>query len=228
MNNNLTLNKKSTDKKNSLRINEIFYSIQGESSYTGHPCVFVRLTYCNLRCNWCDTEYSFYEGVWMSFEQIKNEIKQYECKLVEITGGEPLIQENVLPFMTLLCDDGFDVIIETGGHMNISKIDPRVKRIIDIKCIGSGEARKMMWSNIEHLNVNDQVKFVIKDRMDFDYAKEVIEKYELNKICTILMSPVFHEMDNLTLANWILEDKLDVRFQVQLHKYIWHPETRGV
>lgn len=211
-----------------LRINEIFFSIQGESSHAGRPCVFVRLTGCNLRCSYCDTEYAFFEGDFHSFNQIIKEIEKYDCRLVEITGGEPLLQKKVIPFMTMLCDNGYEVLIETGGHMDISLTDPRVVRIMDIKCPGSGESEKVRWENIAHLRPKDEVKFVISDRADYDWAKRIVDEYQLNQKCTVLFSPVFGKMDNITLAEWILEDCLPVRFQLQMHKYIWHPAKRGV
>ena len=216
------------ERRDALRINEIFFSIQGESSHAGRPCVFVRLTWCNLRCSYCDTEYAFFEGDFRRFDQIIKEIETYNCRLVEITGGEPLLQENVIPFMTMLCDQGYEVLIETGGHMDISLIDPRVARIMDIKCLGSGESEKVLWENIGHLRPTDEVKFVIGDRADYEWARRVIDEYQLNQKCTVLFSPVFGRMDNITLAEWILDDRLNVRFQLQMHKYIWHPAQRGV
>ncbi len=218
----------SNKKKDALRINEIFYSIQGESTWAGSPCVFVRLTYCNLRCRWCDTEYSFYEGDWRSFDDIIGEVKSYGCKLVEVTGGEPLVQQNVLPFMQRLCDEGFTVLLETGGHMDLSAVDERVGRIIDVKCPGSGESEKMYWPNLQNIRPADQVKFVIADRPDFDYALNVINKYDLATRTTALLSPVFGELQPVELAQWILESKLPLRMQLQMHKFIWEPDTRGV
>ena len=215
-------------KHNALRINEIFFSIQGESTYAGRPCVFVRLTYCNLRCSFCDTEYAFFEGEYKSFEEILLEIKKYNCSLIEITGGEPLVQKNVIPFMTMLCDEGYKVLIETGGHMDISGIDKRVKRIMDIKCPGSGESERNYWENLNYINESDQIKFVISDRVDYDWAKDIIVKYELSRKCPVLMSPNFKKLNNKMLAEWILADQLDVRFQLQIHKYIWSPDQQGV
>jgi len=215
-------------RENVLKVNEIFYSIQGESTYAGLPCVFVRLTYCNLRCNYCDTEYAFYEGQEMSIEQIVQQVTGYRCRLVEVTGGEPLIQPAVYPLMKQLADNGFEVLLETGGHMDISQVDPRVKRIVDVKCPSSGEAKKMHWPNLKVLKADDQVKFVIGDRIDFDYAVNVVEEYKLTERCSVLFSPVFGRLKNLTLAEWILESGLPVRMQIQLHKYIWPPEQRGV
>jgi len=222
------LSSTSNKKKDALRINEIFYSIQGESTWAGSPCVFVRLTYCNLRCRWCDTEYSFFEGNWRSFDDIIGEVKSYGCKLVEVTGGEPLVQENVLPFMQRLCDEGFTVLLETGGHMDLSAVDERVGRIVDVKCPGSGESEKMHWPNLQNLRPADQVKFVIADRSDFDYALNVINTYDLATRTTVLLSPVFGELQPVELAQWILETKLPLRMQLQMHKFIWEPDTRGV
>lgn len=221
-------NKPPVEKENALRINEIFFSIQGESTFAGRSCVFVRLTYCNLRCIFCDTEYAFFEGEYKLFDEILSEIKKYNCSLIEITGGEPLVQKNVLPFMTMLCDKGYEVLVETGGHMDISGIDSRVKRIMDIKCPGSGESEKNYWDNLKYIKESDQIKFVISDRKDYDWAKSVIKKHDLNKKCPVLMSPNFEKMNNKSLAEWILNDRLDVRFQLQIHKYIWSPDQRGV
>lgn len=211
-----------------LKINEIFYSIQGESSAMGLPCVFVRLTYCNLRCSYCDTEYAFYEGKDMSIDEILADVKKYNCNLVEITGGEPLVQENVNELMKQLCDLDYKVMIETGGSLPMKDIDKRVKIIMDLKTPSSKMMNKNLYENIDILKPEDEVKFVIGNREDYDWSKEIIKKYSLSGKYTVLMSPVFNAVENIDLAKWILEDKLDVRFQIQLHKYIWHPETRGV
>ncbi len=214
--------------KDKLKINEIFFSIQGESSRAGMPCVFVRLTYCNLRCVYCDTEYAFYEGTDMTLEEVIYEVEKYNCKLVEITGGEPLVQEKVHELMKNLCDKNFEVMIETGGSLPIETIDKRVKIIMDLKTPYSKMEHKNRYENIDFLKPNDEVKFVIGNRDDYEWSKEIISEYQLDKKCMVLMSPVFEEISNLELATWILEDKLNVRFQIQMHKYIWHPETRGV
>ncbi len=220
---------KPINKENTLVVNEIFFSIQGESSWMGLPCVFVRLTYCDLRCVWCDTGYAFYEGVEMAIDEIIEKVKSYQCKLVEITGGEPLLQENSLKLMKKLCDENFTVLLETGGHRDISQVDKRVHIIMDIKCPGSKMSHKNRWENINHLSKKDEVKFVIKDRADYEWAKGIIDKFKLyEKVGTILFSPVFGEIEPVNLASWILEDKLPVRFQLQMHKYIWSPDTRGV
>ncbi len=215
--------------KMQLRINEIFYSIQGESTYAGMRCVFVRLTGCDLRCTYCDTEYAFYEGKRMTLAEIHDEIAFHKCSLVEITGGEPLLQRNVHPLMASLCDAGYTVLIETSGAHDISSVDSRVHRIMDIKCPSSGEAHRNRWPNIEHLNARDEVKFVIGDLDDYRWAKQIVEQHRLSKrVRAVLFSPVFGKITPQDLATWILKDALPVRFQVQLHKIIWPPDTRGV
>jgi 7-carboxy-7-deazaguanine synthase len=215
-------------KPHTLVINEIFHSIQGESSHSGRPCVFVRLTYCNIRCSYCDTEYAFYEGKEMTIDEILECVRTYECNLVEVTGGEPLFQTNVHELMMRLCDDGYEVLLETGGSLDIGKVDSRVKRIVDFKCPSSKMTKKNLWQNVEYLKKDDEVKFVIGNREDYEWAKEKNRQFEIDKRCPILMSVVFGELAPLQLAEWILEDKLNVRFQLQMHKYIWHPETKGV
>lgn len=215
-------------KPHTLVINEIFHSIQGESSHAGRPCVFVRLTYCNIRCSYCDTEYAFYEGKEMTIDEIMNNVRMFKCNLVEITGGEPLFQTNVHELMTRLCDEGCEVLLETGGSLDISKVDVRVKRIVDFKCPSSKMTKKNLWENVGYLTPNDEVKFVIGTREDYDWAKEKIREYDIDKRCPILMSVVFGQLEPIQLAEWILKDGLDVRFQLQMHKYIWSPETRGV
>lgn len=211
-----------------LKVNEIYFSVQGESSRAGLPCVFVRLTYCNLRCTYCDTEYAFYEGEDRSVDEIINEVKKYGCNLVEITGGEPLVQEESINLMKKLCNEGFDVMLETAGNMPISDIDDRVNIIMDLKCPSSGMMKKNLYENINHLKKTDELKFVIGDREDYKWTKDIMNKYNLNSKCEILLSVVFGELEPLSLVNWILEDKLNVRFQLQMHKFIWHPETKGV
>ena len=211
-----------------LKVNEIYFSVQGESSRAGLPCVFVRLTYCNLRCTYCDTEYAFYEGKDRSVDEIINEVKKYGCNLVEITGGEPLVQEESLNLMKKLCGEGFDVMLETAGNMPICNIDDRVNIIMDLKCPSSGMMKKNLYENINHLKKTDELKFVIGDREDYDWMNEMINQYGLTNKCKILVSVVFGKLEPLDLVNWVLEDKLDVRFQLQMHKFIWHPETKGV
>jgi len=211
-----------------LTVTEIFHSIQGESSHMGRPCVFVRLTYCNLRCVWCDTEYAFEGGTEMSVEEVLEAVRRYGCNLVEVTGGEPLAQEGVHELMRALCDQGFEVLLETGGSIDVRNVDPRVKKVMDIKCPGSGMAKKNFWMNVEFLKPDDEVKFVIADRQDYEWAKGVLDSYSLTKKCPVLFSVVYGVLEPVQLAEWILEDRLSVRFQLQMHKYIWSPEMRGV
>jgi 7-carboxy-7-deazaguanine synthase len=212
-----------------LKINEIYHSIQGESTSAGRTCVFIRLTYCNLRCTYCDTEYAFYEGKDMSVQQVIDEIEKYKCKLVEITGGEPLVQmDECIDLMHKLCDLGYEVMIETGGSLSIKEIDSRVKIIMDLKCPSSGMEKKNLYENVQYLKSTDELKFVIGNREDYEWSVEKLNKYHLQGKCEILFSVVFGELEPVDLVNWILEDKLDVRFQLQMHKYIWHPETKGV
>jgi 7-carboxy-7-deazaguanine synthase len=213
---------------NSLVVNEIFHSIQGESTQAGFPSVFVRLTACNLRCTWCDTEYSFYEGTRMSVPEVIERVEAFGCRLVEVTGGEPLLQEGTLELMAALCDRGYDLMLETGGALSIAAVDPRVRRIVDIKCPGSGMSDRNFWGNIPELRQTDEVKFVLRDRADFDWAMERIRQHRLDARCPILFSPVFAELEPVTLAGWILESRAPVRMQLQLHKFIWEPSTRGV
>lgn len=211
-----------------LKINEIYFSVQGESTHAGLPCVFVRLTYCNLRCTYCDTEYAFYEGKDMSMEDILTEIKKYDCDLVEITGGEPLIQKEVLPLMQILCDSGYKVLIETGGSLPIENIDQRVHVIMDLKCPSSKMMKKNRYENLQFIKPIDELKFVIGSREDYEWSKEIIEKYQLQGRCEILFSVVFESLKPVELVNWIIEDSLKVRFQLQMHKFIWDPKKKGV
>ena len=212
-----------------LTINEIFHSIQGESTHTGRPCVFVRLTACDLRCSWCDTPYAFHEGRKMSVEQVVADVDAYECSVVEITGGEPLLQPDVYPLMRQLLDRGHTVLLETGGHRSIAQVPAGVIRIVDVKCPGSGEVEKNDWTNLEVLTPADEVKFVLKDRADYEFAREIVSRHALVGRCAaVLFSPVHGVLTPKDLAAWILEDRLPVRLQLQAHKYIWSPETRGV
>jgi 7-carboxy-7-deazaguanine synthase len=212
-----------------LTINEIYCSIQGESTYAGRPCVFVRLTACDLRCSWCDTTYAFTEGGKRPVAEVVDEVLRLDCPLVEITGGEPLLQKNVIPLMEQLLAAGKTVMLETGGHISIEPVPSAVVKIVDVKCPGSGEAAKMHWRNLELLAPHDEVKFVIKHREDYEYARDVVRRYELEKrAAALLFSPVHGVMDPQQLSAWIIEDKLPVRLQLQLHKYIWEPTTRGV
>jgi 7-carboxy-7-deazaguanine synthase len=211
-----------------IKVNEIYFSIQGESSKAGLPCVFVRLTYCNLRCTYCDTEYAFYEGKDLSINEILHDIKKFGCKLVEITGGEPLVQKESLELMKILCDEGFSVMLETGGSLSIKGIDPRVKIIMDLKCPSSGMVKKNFYDNINFLKPEDEVKFVMGSWEDYIWTKEVLKKYNIISKCEVLVSVVFGKLDPVKLVEWILEDKLNVRFQLQMHKFIWEPSTKGV
>jgi 7-carboxy-7-deazaguanine synthase len=220
-----------TDKRRTdvVRINEIFYSIQGESSKAGERCVFVRLTGCGLRCTYCDTEYAFYEGEDLSIDAVVEKVKSYGCNLVELTGGEPLEQEAVYTLIDRLLAEGFEVMIETGGHMDISRVDTRVKRIVDFKTPYSGMSKRNRYENVGQFTKHDEVKFVIGSREDFEWAKEKVEEYKLHERAgVVLFSPVWGQVQPLELANWIMEEQLPVRFQLQLHKILWSPETRAV
>ncbi|MCA9462585.1 MAG: 7-carboxy-7-deazaguanine synthase QueE [Nitrospira sp.] len=211
-----------------LRITEIFYSIQGESTKVGLPCVFIRLTGCPLRCTWCDTEYAFHEGRTMTMQAVLDEVKTHGCSLVEVTGGEPLHQPNALVLLTELCNLGYDVMLETSGAFDVSGVDKRVSMIMDVKCPGSGMMDRMLWTNLNHLSSKDEVKFVVKDRRDYEWVREFIHRHALRDRCSLLVSPVFGTLAPQSLAQWALEDRLPVRFQLQLHKYIWDPQARGV
>ena len=212
-----------------LTINEIFHSIQGESTHAGRRCVFVRLTACDLRCSWCDTPYAFHEGRKMSLDEIVAEIDRHDCDTVELTGGEPLLQKNVYPLIDRLLDQGKLVLIETGGHISLEHVPSAVRTIMDVKCPGSGEAGTTDWANLERLDDNDEVKFVIRDREDYEYARDVLDRHALaGKVAAVLFSPVHGVLDPKTLSEWVLADRLPVRVQLQVHKYIWSPETRGV
>jgi 7-carboxy-7-deazaguanine synthase len=212
-----------------LTVNEIFYSIQGESSRAGSPCVFVRLTACDLRCSWCDTPYAFFEGRKMSIDDVAAAVERYQCELVEITGGEPLLQEDVYPLMARLLAARRTVMIETGGHRSIARVPSAVVKIVDVKCPGSGEDGRNDWSNLDRLAAHDEVKFVIKDRADYEYAREVVAARDLSRhVAAVLFSPVHGVLDPKTLSEWMLADQVPARLQLQLHKYIWSPNTRGV
>ena len=212
----------------SLKITEIFHSLQGESTRVGQPCVFVRLTGCPLRCTWCDTEYAFYGGNTMPIEKILAQVQSYGCPLVEVTGGEPLHQPGSLVLLTQLCEAGFQVMLETSGAFDIANVDERVSIILDVKCPGSGMTDRMRWDTLKHLSGKDEVKFVLKDRADYEWARDIVKRYSLVVLCPVHMSPVFGVLHLQSLAEWILEDRLSVRFQLQLHKVIWDPQTRGV
>jgi len=211
-----------------LHINEIFFSIQGESSYAGLPCAFVRLTGCNLRCSWCDTTYSFHEGTALTLDEIIGHVAAYGCRLVEVTGGEPLLQPNVHPLMQQLCDRGYTVLIETAGAADVSPVDPRVIKIMDLKCPGSGEVERNRYDNLALLTGKDEVKFVIADQADYEWAKQKMAEHNLAARCGVLFSPVWDKLPMSDLAGWILADRLPVRLQTQLHKHIWGAGVRGV
>jgi 7-carboxy-7-deazaguanine synthase len=212
-----------------LTINEIYFSVQGESTWAGWPCVFVRLTFCDLRCNYCDTEYAFYEGKKQTLPEIVEAVKKFACQLVEITGGEPLLQKNVLPLMTMLAEAGHTVLLETSGAHDISSVDSRVHRIMDLKTPGSGECDRNLFSNIEQLTQRDEVKFVIGSREDYEWSREKVRQWDLPDRCrAVLFSPIFGRIDPREIVEWILADHLRVRFQLQMHKFIWNPTKRGV
>ncbi|MPY91264.1 MAG: radical SAM protein [Luteitalea sp.] len=212
-----------------LTVNEIYCSIQGESTWAGLPCVFVRLTACNLRCAWCDTPHAFYEGRKWSVEDVCAEVDRHHCNLVELTGGEPLLQEGVYTLMHRLLASGRTVLLETGGHMSLARVPVEVVRIMDVKCPGSSEEMRNDWSNIDRLTRRDEVKFVIKDRADYEYARDVVKRHALSgRVHALLFSPVYGVLEPKTLAAWLVADGLAARLQLQLHKYIWAPEARGV
>lgn len=215
--------------ENALFVYRIYRSIQGESSYAGLPCTFVRLTGCNLRCRWCDTPEAFANGVPMSVEQVLSAVEQLATSLVEITGGEPLLQAAARPVMRSLCESGKTVLLETSGERDISGVDPRVRRIMDLKPPSSGESHRMRWQNVELLTPNDEVKFVLSDRGDYDWAREVIESRSLaSRVHEVLLSCVYGQLDPRDLVQWVLADSLPVRVQLQLHKYIWGSEAKDV
>ncbi len=212
-----------------LTVNEIFHSIQGESTYAGRPCVFVRLTACDLRCSWCDTAYAFHEGHTMSVDEVVAAVAGHLCPLVEITGGEPLLQDDVYPLMDRLLAEGRTVMLETGGHRPIGRVPAAVVKIVDVKCPGSGEADRNDWSNLDRLAPHDQVKFVVRDRADYEFAKDVIARHDLaSRTAAVLISPVHGVLEPRALSEWMLADRSPARLQLQLHKYIWSPTTRGV
>jgi 7-carboxy-7-deazaguanine synthase len=212
-----------------LTVNEIFHSVQGESSYAGLPCVFVRLTACDLRCSWCDTAYAFHEGRKRELDAVLSDVRSFGCRLVEVTGGEPLLQPDVYPLMERLVGEGFQVLLETGGHLPIDRVPPGVVRIMDVKCPGSGESGNVHWGNLQHLTARDEVKFVVGDRPDFDFASDVVVRHGLaERVSSVLFSPVHGRLAPADLAAWVLADRLPVRLQLQVHKYIWSPDRRGV
>jgi len=212
-----------------LKVNEIYLSIQGESTWAGLRCAFVRLTACDLRCTYCDTAYAFYDGVKRTLGEVFDEVMAFDSPLVELTGGEPLLQKNVLPLMRMFCDAGKTVLIETSGAHDISRIDARVHRIMDLKTPSSGESARNLYANIPHLTRRDEVKFVIGSREDYDWSREKIREHRFADRCgAVLLSPVFGSIEPVHIVEWMLEDKLDVRFQLQMHKFIWDPKAKGV
>ena len=211
-----------------LKVNEIYASIQGESSYTGLPCVFIRLTGCNLRCSWCDTAYAFYEGIDLTLEDIMFQVENFSLPLVEITGGEPLMQENVYPLMNSLLDKGYRVMLETGGAISINKVPEEVIKILDIKCPGSGEEKKNHLENLKLLTPHDEVKFVLIDRADYEWSRDLLQKYNLPSSVQVLFSPVYEKLELKDLSKWILKDRLPVRLQTQFHKVIWSKNAISV
>ena len=215
---------KSAERKDQLRITEIFLSLQGESRSVGYPTVFIRLTGCPLRCGYCDTAYAFQGGQWMSLPDILDEVAQYQTHHVTVTGGEPLAQRSCTQLLSQLCDAGFEVSLETSGAVDVSLVDARVIKVMDIKTPGSGEAAKNHWQNLDYLSAQDQIKFVLCDRADYDWAKQRLDQYDLLAKCEILFSPCFGQLEPEMLAKWILDDKLQVRFQMQLHKILWGDE----
>jgi len=217
-------------KSQMLRVTEIFHSIQGESTHAGRPCTFVRLTGCPMRCVWCDSEYTFTGGDHLSIDAIVEQVKSFGGRLVEVTGGEPLAQKEAFTLIERLCDEGYEVLVETGGYVSTEAVDQRAKLILDVKCPASGEESRNHWPNLDRLRADkDEVKFVVADRADWDYAQQLIERMELQKRCkAILISPAWGALNLQDLADWIATSGLDVRMQLQLHKYIWGPEARGV
>ncbi|MEO5657511.1 MAG: radical SAM protein [Nitrospiria bacterium] len=211
-----------------MRVTEIFHSIQGESTYAGLPCVFVRITGCPLRCTWCDTTYAFDEGAELGLERIVERVAEYPCRLVELTGGEPLHDPEAFVLATRLLDAGYTVLVETSGAVDIAPLDPRAVIIMDLKCPASGMADRNLWSNLDRLKPSDEVKFVVNDRDDYLWVRDVLSRTGVDGRQTVLLSPVFGELDPKLLAAWILEDGLRVRLQIQVHKFIWDPSARGV
>jgi 7-carboxy-7-deazaguanine synthase len=211
-----------------LRVNEIFHSIQGESTRAGEPCVFVRLTGCNLRCVWCDTEYAFHEGREMALDEVVERVAGYDCRMVELTGGEPLLQAETIPLLRVLVERGHEVLLETGGSLPIEGVPEGVKRIVDVKCPASGECGRNRWENLEHLRDGDELKFVLTGREDYDWAVEQIRERGLAGRLPLLFSPVHGELDAGKLGRWVLDDGVAVRVQLQLHKLLWPGVTRGV
>ncbi len=207
-----------------LRVTEIFRSLQGESRSAGWPTTFVRLTGCPLRCGYCDTEYAFSGGEWMTLDEIVSAVRALPARHVTVTGGEPLAQKQCLPLLTQLADAGFSVSLETSGAIDVAGVDPRVSKVMDLKTPASGEEARNRYENIEHLNARDQVKFVVCDRGDYDWARDIMARYDLGSRCEVLLSPVHGELAPAELAEWMLADGVDARFQLQLHKLLWGEE----
>ena len=212
----------------SLKVNEIYFSIQGESTYSGMPCIFIRLTYCNLRCTYCDTTYAFYEGKDMVITEILEEIRQWNCRLVEVTGGEPLLQDECIKLLNELLKANYTVMLETGGSLPVGQVPEEVIKIVDFKGPSSGMEKNNLWSIIDDLQIHDEVKFLISNRKDYEWAKRKISEFRLNEQCTVLFSPVYNEIESEKIVEWILADCLPVRFQIQIHKYIWKLGSNGV
>lgn len=210
-----------------MKINEIFKSIQGETTFQGLPSVFIRTTGCNLRCSWCDTKYAYSEGGDYSIDELLKIVEKFNCQYAVITGGEPLGQKETPVLVEQLINNGYKVLVETNGSMDISVLNPEAFKIMDIKCPSSNMADKILWENIQHLSYHDEVKFIIADYDDYAWAKSVIESYSLSQICTILLSPAFGSLKPELMADWIINDNLSVRMQLQIHKYIWGPDARG-
>jgi 7-carboxy-7-deazaguanine synthase len=213
-----------------LRVTEIFRSIQGESTHVGRPCTFVRLTGCPMRCVWCDSEYTFTGGEYFALDDVMKQVRAFDCKLVEVTGGEPLAQREAFSLIERLCYEGYEVLVETGGYVSTEGVDPRARIILDVKCPASGEEARNHWPNLERLRADkDEVKFVIVNFQDWTYALEIIRRYQLsNRAKSILISPAWGELDLKDVAEWVSTSGLDLRMQLQFHKYIWGPEARGV
>lgn len=213
-----------------LRVTEIFRSIQGESTHAGRPCTFVRLTGCPMRCTWCDSEYTFTGGEHVSIEDVLNQVRNFGCRLVEVTGGEPLAQREAFDLINRLCDEDYEVLIETGGYVSTEDLDQRARVILDVKCPASGEAARNHWPNLTRLRPDmDEVKFVVADRLDWDFARKVVQDYGLeSRAKSILILPAWEQVDLQDLANWIADSRLNLRMQLQMHKYIWGADARGV
>ena len=211
-----------------LKVNEIFYSIQGESSYSGQPCIFIRLTYCNLRCSYCDTEYAFYEGNDLTINQIIDQISKYDCNLVEVTGGEPLLQKGSLDLMRALLEKNYKVLLETGGSLPINNVPKEVIKIIDFKTPSSLMSKKNLWSIVDHMQIWDEIKFVISNKDDYLWVKKKINRFKMTDSWTVLLSPTHENLELEQLSKWILNDSLRVKLQIQLHKLIWDPDKKGV